>query len=111
MMPVTIIAGQARSFQGQHCSGQALTDRSQQTTKTRAFLQAAAGAPQIFVNQDDLGEAQVLGTMRQIVLSLLSFAMVAHLLVGRLAYINVGGPLQMLWPNLLVHDCSFPSRR
>lgn len=66
-----------------------------------------ARAPQVLVDDDDPAEAQLAGARLQIVLTLLAFAMMTHLILGRLPHIDVGGPLPVLGFNFIVHGRSF----
>jgi hypothetical protein len=114
MMPVTVVAGQPRSFQRKHGTDGARADCCQQPSETWAFYRAGTGAALIFIDHGDTLKAQQLRTFTQIVLPSLSFQPCAYLLHRRLPNINAGASLSVYRSNLLAHRSPlllFRSRR
>src|SRR5260370_41807068 len=107
-MPVSIVACQARSLQGEHSPSYTLTDRCQQTTESRPFVRSTARSSQIVVNDNNFGEAQLFRSICQSVLPLFAFHMVANLVRRGLPHINISFTFQMMSANLLAHSTSLP---
>src|ERR1700752_4657136 len=64
-MPVSIVAGQARSLQGEHSPSYTLTDRCQQTTESGPFVRSTARSSQVVINDNDFGKAQLFRSICQ----------------------------------------------
>jgi hypothetical protein len=85
MMPVPVVAGQARGFEGAHRSDLALAHGRQQLAKAWALLQAGATASQVLIKDDDLGKSQATRVIGQRILPPLALVMGADLMTSRLA--------------------------
>src|SRR5580700_1762042 len=105
-MPVSIVACQARSLEGEHGPSYTPTDRCQQTTESGPFLRSTARSSQIIINDNNFGEAQLFRSICQSVLALFAFHMVANLVRRGLPHIDISSPFQMMAANLLAHSTS-----
>jgi hypothetical protein len=84
LMPVPVIAGQARSVEAHHKTGVAKADLGNELLETMAVHAASTGFAQILVNHlDALGRpAQSDGAIDKAVLQLRALLMLAHLVHG-----------------------------
>ena len=105
-MPVSIVAGQARSLQGEHGPSYTLTDRCQQTTESGPFVRSTARSSQIVINDNNFGKTQLLRSICQSILPLFAFHMVANLVRRGLPHIDISSTFQMMSANLLAHSTS-----
>src|ERR1700732_4066168 len=107
-MPVSVVACQARSLQGEHSPSYTLTDRCQQTTESGPFVRSTARSSQIVINDNNLGKTQLFRSICQSVLPLFAFHMVANLVRRGLPHIDISSTFQMMSANLLAHSTSLP---
>src|ERR1700730_6469795 len=107
-MPVSVVACQARSLQGEHSPSYTLTDRCQQTTESGPFVRSTTRSPQVVIDDNDFGKAQLFRSICQSVLPLFAFHMVANLVRRGLPHINISSTFQMMSANLLAHSTSLP---
>ena len=103
VMPVAIVAGEARRLQGKHGAHGPFTHGGEQPAEARTRLPPCAAHAEIVVNHDDAREAHLPRAIGEAVLALLAFAVMAHLLETRLTDIDVRGSLKMVGTNFLVH--------
>ena len=92
LMPVPIVAGQARSVETDHKTGVAEADLGNQLLETVALDAARARFAEILV--DDLHALirppQTDGAIDQAILQLRALLMLPHLVHGRLPHVNIG---------------------
>src|SRR5262249_19032473 len=106
VLPVPLVTGQARSFQGADGADLSLADGGEQAAEAWALLSAAPRAAEILIEDDDRGEAELAGAFGEGVPTLLSFAVITHLGIGRLADVDVGLSVKMRRVDLVAHGCS-----
>src|SRR5271157_5690514 len=109
MVPIAIVAGQARCFQSEDGTHLAIAYRRQQFSKTWPLLRACSRAAQIVVDHHHLAKLQLARLLRELVLAALAFQMFTDLVHGGLPDVDVSSPLQVCVMNLLAHRWrSFP---
>jgi hypothetical protein len=103
MMPVAIVASEARRLQRKHGADRPFTDGREQPTEAWTRLPARAAHAEIVVNHDHAGKAHVACAIDEPVLPLLAFAVMTHLQQTRLPDIH-RQPAQDDRHDFLVHS-------
>ena len=108
MIPVAVIARQARYFDRQHQAHAIHAHFGDQAFKSASFTPLAAGQTQIFINDSHLMKAKRFGLIRQFILAALALPMMFNLMGCRLTDIDIGDPSQMMGLNLFAHHVRYP---
>jgi hypothetical protein len=103
VMPIAVVARQPRGLQRKHRTGFSRTHARQQLQKARPLDQSATAASLILIDHNGLGKAQLARPIGEIVLTLSSLQMMAHLVRARLAHIHQRLAQQVPLANLVVH--------
>ncbi len=103
VMPVTVVASKSGGFQCEDRANFAVAHRRKKPTKSRSFTMATARNPKILINDHHVLEPKLPSPILKRVLPAAALLIIAHLVQGRLADINMGGTFQMLRCDLIVH--------
>src|SRR4051794_39430813 len=94
-VPVPAVAGEARGLDREHDTDLGFADRHQQALEPRS-CDAAAGAAEIVIDNDDLGPAELAGAVGEAVLPASALVIVQQLVGCGLAHVDVGLARQMV---------------
>src|SRR5215475_10661050 len=103
MMPVTVVAGQPRGFQGEDGPDTPCTHGREQLAKARALVASGPTPAHVLINHDDVGKPQPAGVICEGIWPPLALGVRADLLTCRLADLDVGVTLEMDGVNLGAH--------
>ena len=110
MVPVPVVPGQTRGFEGEHRTHLLQADRGHQPLESGTRNPPRSGPSQILVHHFHTAPAQGAGPVRQLVLPALALQVLMDLAERRLADVNVGGSLQVLGRDLgRDHETSSPA--
>ena len=104
MVPVTVVTGETGGFEGEDRASFTVADGIEQAGKAGAFGATATGDSKVIVDDDDFLEAELLGSVLELILATAAFDVLPDLLEGGLADVNVGGTLQVCLGYFIVHD-------
>lgn len=110
VVPVPVVAGQTRGFEGEHRAHLLQADRGHQALEYGSRNPPGSGSSQILVHHFHLAPAQGARPVRQFVLPALALQVLMHLAERRLADVDVRGSLQVLRRDLgRDHETSSPA--
>jgi len=104
MVPVTVVTGETGGFEGEDRASFTVADGIEQAGKAGAFGATATGDSKVIVDDDDFLEAELLGSVLELILATAAFDVLPDLLEGGLADVNVGSTLQVCLGYFIVHD-------
>jgi hypothetical protein len=95
-MPVAAVPCQPRGFDRKDGAHFAAQHRGNESLKPWPIHKTRTGSPKILVDHNDVGKAQLAGTVLKAILAALALVIVVNLSKGRLSNVNDGAPFQMI---------------